>query len=289
VSRRGHVQHEDPALAALRVALAPLGSVAVAFSGGVDSSVLLVVAASTLGSDAVTAVTAASETYTPAELERAVAVAETLGVAHVVVRTTELDDERFVANPPERCYGCKAHMLDAVAAVAGEHGRAVVVDGVTSDDQADHRPGMLAAWERGVRHPLLEAGLRKADVRRLARVLRLANAAAPSQACLATRIPYGWRITRQNLRQVARAEEALRDLGFTDVRVRHYGTLARVEVPLAEVPRAAGACRAEILARLRRLGWIYVTVDLAGLRSGSMNEVLDVHSAEDGTREDLGR
>jgi uncharacterized protein len=246
----------------------------VAFSGGVDSSLLLAVAASTLGAKNLTAVTAVSETYREEELRRAAALAERLGVHHVVSRTSELLDEYFAANPPERCYTCKAHLLDALARVAAADGRAALADGATRDDLGDFRPGMRAADERGVLHPLIQAGLGKEEVRHLSRLLGLPTADLPAQACLASRIPYGERITPQKLRQVAQAEDALRELGFWPCRVRHHGTIARVEVEPAALPRAAGKLRAQIDSRLRALGFTYVTLDLRGLRSGSMNEAL---------------
>jgi len=268
-----------PALAAVERVIASFGSACVAFSGGVDSSVVLAIAARALGAEQVTAFTAASETYREEELERARTVAAELGVRHVVRRTGELDDECFAANPPRRCYHCKAHLLDGLAAAAAEDRRAVLVDGANRDDLGDFRPGMQAADERGVRHPLVEAGLGKQQVRALAAALGLPTADLPAQACLASRIPYGERITVAKLRQVAAAEDALGQLGFGPCRVRHHGAIARVELPLEQLTCAVGEARAVIVERLRDLGWTYVTLDLGGLRSGSMNEVLTARVA----------
>jgi pyridinium-3,5-biscarboxylic acid mononucleotide sulfurtransferase len=265
---------EERALRALQEVLAPAGSLCVAFSGGVDSSLLLAVAAGTLGPGNVTALTAVSETYREEELGRATELAGRLGVRHVVARTSEMDDECFADNPPERCYTCKSYLLDELAAVAVAEGRAVLADGATRDDLGDYRPGMRAADERGVRHPLLEAGLGKEEVRRLSRSLGLPTADLAAQACLASRIPYGDRITPKKLRQVAQAEDALRELGFWPCRVRHHGSIARVEVEQDKLASAAGELRTEIVGRLRAIGFTYVTLDLRGLRSGSMNEVL---------------
>jgi uncharacterized protein len=254
--------------------LAPLGSVAVAFSGGVDSSVVLAAATAVLGSHNVVAVTAASETYLDEELSAARALALRLGVRHEVIATSELSDECFAANPPDRCYHCKAHLVEAFALVARRHGCASLLDGANRDDLGDHRPGMRAATERGVRHPLLEAGLGKADVRALARALGLPTWNRPANACLASRIPYGEPITAEKLRMIGAAEAGLRGLGLTVCRVRYHGTVARVEVEREQIPRAAGELRERIVEVVRAAGFAYVALDLEGFRSGSMNEVL---------------
>jgi pyridinium-3,5-biscarboxylic acid mononucleotide sulfurtransferase len=256
----------------LEAELAQLGSVCVAFSGGVDSSLVLAVAVRTLGTDGVVAFTAASETYPPAELGAARRLAAGLGVEHVVVATHELGDISFSSNSRERCYHCKAQLLDEMARVADARGCGALVDGANVDDLGDHRPGMKAAAERGVIHPLLVAGIGKAEVRRLARELGLPTWDAPQQACLASRIPYGRPITIEKLRVIAAAEAVLHELGFRQCRVRHHGTIARIEVETAEVARAAGAAREEIACRLGALGFTYVTLDLRGFRSGSMDE-----------------
>lgn len=270
------------ALAALEARLAALGSACVAVSGGVDSSLVLALSVRALGPGNVTAVTAVSPIFLAGEREGARALAQELGVEHVLLPTDELRDPDFVANPRDRCYHCKGHVFDGIDAVARERGRAALVDGANLDDLADHRPGMRAADERGVVHPLLEAGVDKALVRRLARRLGLDAWDAPQQACLASRIPYGEPIDEEKLRRVAAAEAALRELGFRQCRVRHHGPLARVEVEAGEIGRAAGAAREAIARRLRALGFTYVTLDLDGFRSGSLNEAPDPGGATPG-------
>jgi uncharacterized protein len=263
---------DELALKLLEERLAGLGPVCVAFSGGVDSSLVLAAAARALGPGRVVAVTAVSATYLDEELVRARRLAVELGVEHVVIETDELADADFVRNPRERCYHCKAHLLDAMGAVARERGCAALVDGANHDDLGDHRPGMRAAAERGVAQPLLEAGVGKPQVRRLARRLGLETWDAPQQACLASRIPYGEPITAEKLRQVGQAERALRALGFGQCRVRHHGDVARVEVEQWDLARAAGDARAALVDAVRRAGFSYVSLDLEGFRSGSMNE-----------------
>ena len=268
-------EHVRAALQRLSEVVARFPSACVAFSGGVDSSVVLAVSQRVLGADHVVAFTAASETYRPDELEAARALARALGVRHVVRATRELDDERFVANPPARCAYCKEAMVATLRAVASETGMMTLLDGANRDDLNDVRPGMRRASELGVQHPLVEAGLGKAEVRALARYLHLSTADKPQEACLASRIPYGSPITAEKLRTIAAAEAVLRRLGFTGARVRHHGSIARIEVGLDEVERAAGApARDELVRQLRALGFTYVTLDLQGFRSGSMNEVL---------------
>jgi len=258
--------------ARVAVVMRDLRSACVALSGGVDSSVVLTLAARVLGADRVTAFTTASATMPAGELAAARELAAGLGVEHVVVETDELDDERFASNPRERCYFCKRHLLDEMEAVARVHGRVSLVDGANVDDLGDERPGLRATAERGVRHPLVEAGLGKPDVRHLARALGLTVWDAPSQACLASRIPYGERVTEEKLGRIGAAEQVLRELGFRQCRVRLHGELARVEVEPDQIGRAAGTARADIARRLRALGFIYVSLDLEGFRSGSMNE-----------------
>jgi len=261
-------------LAPLEDALRPLERVCVAFSGGVDSSVVLAVAVRVLGPARVLAFTAVSETYRDDELVAARALAESLGVRHLTWQTRELDDPAFAANTRDRCYACKTTLLEAMERAAADAGAGALVDGANRDDLGDARPGMRAAAEHGVRHPLIEAGLGKAAVRALARALDLPVWSKPAEACLASRLAYGETITADKLRQVAAAEDVLRELGLgPELRVRHHGDVARIEVPADQVERAAGdEVRGAVDRRLRALGFTYVALDLQGFRSGSMNE-----------------
>lgn len=253
----------------------------VAFSGGVDSSVVLALAVDELGPESVLAVTAASETYPRRELEEARAVAGSLGVRHVVLATQELDLPGFAENPPDRCFHCKTELMGRLAAMAAEQGLRTVVDGANADDVADYRPGIRAADLAGARHPLLEAGLGKEAVRSLAQSLGLPNASRPATACLASRFPYGEPITASALAQVEAAEMCVLALGLPQVRVRHHGVVARIEVPAEDLVRLLDpGARCQVVSELRRLGYAYVALDLEGFRSGSMNEVLASRRSE---------
>jgi pyridinium-3,5-biscarboxylic acid mononucleotide sulfurtransferase len=253
--------------------LAPHGSALVAFSGGVDSSLALAVAARALPKEKVLAVTSNNETYLPSELDLARDFAASLSVEHLVVNTRELDNPDYASNPTNRCYFCKSTLYTDLAKLAKERGYACVVDGANKDDEGDYRPGRKAARELGVVSVLSEAGMTKAEVRELAKYLDLPTWDKPALACLSSRFPYGQEITPEKLAQVARAEEFLRREGFLQVRVRHHGEIARLEVGPEELERAF-ARREEISSELRDAGFLYVTLDLAGYKSGSLNAAL---------------
>jgi uncharacterized protein len=253
--------------------VAPYGSALVAFSGGVDSSLALAVCARALPKEKVLAVTSNNETYLPSELDLAREFAVSLGVEHLIVNTRELDNPNYASNPTNRCYFCKSTLYSDLHRIAGERGYACVVDGANTDDEGDYRPGRKAAKELGVVSPLSLARVDKAEVRDLARHLGLPSWDKPALACLSSRFPYGQEITAEKLAQVARAEEFLREQGFRQVRVRHHGEIARLEVGPEEMERAF-ALRERISAELREAGFLYVALDLSGYRSGSLNAAL---------------
>jgi len=248
-----------------------MGSVAVAYSGGVDSTFLLRVAADRLGEAAV-AVVGRSPTVPRRELEFALRMAAEIGVPVEVVDTEEMGSEAFTSNPPERCFHCKSELFSRVKAVARRRGLRWVADGSNADDLGDFRPGLRAARELGVRSPLVEAGLGKSEVRLLSRALGLPTWDKPAKACLSSRIPFGSPITLQKLAAVEEAENFLEDLGFNGVRVRHHGEIARVEVDEGRIPRLTRPeIRKQVVSKLKSIGFRFVALDLAGYRSGSLN------------------
>jgi uncharacterized protein len=258
----------------LRALLGELPSALVAFSGGVDSSFLLRVASEVLG-DRCVALTTLSPTTPADDVEDAKRLAAALGVEHVLVDANELEIAGYAENPINRCYFCKDNLFTICAAEAERRGGTVVLDGANVDDLHDHRPGLQAAAEQGVRHLLVEADLAKADIRAASRQLGLSTWDRPSSPCLSSRFPYGTRITPERLAQVEAAERFLRARGFGDLRVRYHEQVARLEVPEADMPRLLDAgVRTEIVAELKRLGFTWVALDLQGFRSGSLNEIL---------------
>jgi uncharacterized protein len=253
--------------------LAGCGSVVLGYSGGVDSTLLLRKALDVLGPERVLAVTAASATYDADEVDEAAALAEELGAAHERLVSGELEVEGFIRNPPERCYYCKTDLYGDLRELAARRGIRTVIDGSHAEDLLDHRPGLRALDEQGIVSPLKEAGFTKLDVRALSHRLGLPTADKPANACLASRFPYGEPIDSESLGRVGRAERILREAGFPVVRVRHHGQVARIEVPPADRTRLLDAAD-RIAPALKALGYVWVSCDLEGYRSGSMNEAL---------------
>ncbi len=265
----------------LKKTLRKMKSMVIAYSGGVDSTFLLKIAREELrNKNKILAVTACSAIFLPEEMKIAQQITQKLQVKHQIMDTTQLDNPSFFTNPPNRCYYCKKELFSKLSYLAKENGLNFVVDGSNLDDLGDFRPGMQAAKELGIRSPLIEVGLSKEGIRNLSRKMGLPTWNKPSQACLASRFPYGTKITRTALRKVAEAEAFLKTLGISQVRVRCYGAWARIEVPVSQISRLVNEkIRSILIEKFKHIGYTYITLDLEGYRQGSMNLDLPIKKA----------
>jgi len=263
-------RHDDARLDRARAIVRNLGSVLVAYSGGVDSTLLLRLAMDELGATRAAAVLASSPAYPEEEQQEARSLARQLGARLLEVDTHEVELDAYRRNLPDRCFHCKEELFETLEPVRQQLGLAHLAYGATADDAGDHRPGHASAVRRGVRFPLLDAGMTKAEIRAAARTLGLPNWNKPSFACLSSRVPHGTEVTQDTLRRIGAAEAALRALGFRQVRVRHHGDVARVEVEMGEMERAL-ALRERVVAGVRAAGYAFVALDLEGYTTGSLN------------------
>jgi len=263
-------------LSRLKKIIKESGSCLIAFSGGADSAFLLKIASLALAKEKIIAVTAKSATYPEEELNSAKKIAASFGVRHKIINTLELNDQRFMANPINRCYFCKQRLFTKLKQTARKHRLKFIFDASNTSDNSDYRPGQKAKKELGIRSPLEEAGITKADIRALSRELGLITWDKPSLACLASRIPYGINISKPILSRINKAENILRELKFRQVRVRHYNGLCRIEVPKKDISRLVQQSQS-LIDKFKKLGYNYITLDLEGYRTGSMNEIITPH------------
>lgn len=283
-------EKNDKKLKNLKELIANHKKVAVAFSGGVDSTFLLKICADVLGTENVIAITALSPTYNNIEKKNAVQIVQSWGIKHILIETDEMTNKEFTANPPDRCYHCKKLLFTKIIKYTKKHAIATIFDGSNFDDLNDYRPGRKALFELGISSPLMQAGLGKAEIRYFSKKLKLITWNRPASPCLASRIPYGNSITAQKLTQIAKAESFLKNLGFPLIRLRHHEKLARIEVPVQDLKKLMHSkTRQKVFNYLKTLGYIWICVDINGFRSGSLNEALCYRKQPTGNKKHLNK